>query len=104
LSLTPEQKLKLCETIKQDCVGGTVVVGNKTKSAAATITKVEINKSGAGHEVIAKSVFDGQTANFDWMWREIRDRRGNVIDREDADLGRKVEGTKINVDVVIAMP
>lgn len=95
--LTPDGQRALAADTAARLEGGTVRVSDGSSSAEAPILAV-ILKGGV---VAVEAEFGGADANFEWMVRELIGSDGTVLDRVEADMGRKSEGSLWAVDATV---
>ena len=72
-------------------------VSDGSSSAEAPILAVTVD----GGRVAVEAEFGGQDANFEWQVRELVASDGTVLDRTEADMGRKSEGSLWAVDATV---
>ena len=98
---TPEGYKWLADWIAEEAQGGWIVVSDGAgQSEVASITEIEVTE-GESPTVICRATFTGDRANFEWAKRAVKLTDGTVIDVNEDDAGRKVEGAVWDVEVEI---
>ena len=95
--LTSEGRQALAEDTAARLDGGTVRIISGDRQAEAAIASVTVQDG----RVTVEAEFGGSEANFDWQVRELVASDGTVIDRHEADMGRKAEGSMWAVDATL---
>ena len=95
--LTPDGQRALAADTAARLEGGTVRVSDGSSSAESPILAVTAQDG----RVEVEAEFGGQDANFEWRVRELVASDGTVLDRTEADMGRKSEGSLWAVDATV---
>jgi hypothetical protein len=102
--LTPEGAKWMADWIVERLLAGSwiVVSDGAGESAVATISEARTEEDADGdYQVVATATFDENSANFEWKKRSVKLADGTVIDSDEEDAGRKVEGAVWTYDVTI---
>lgn len=111
---TPDGLKWLAEWIAQEVQGGWLVVsdggGNSEVAEIESIeVKPRVEEEGAtpgsqdGYSVVCSATFGEQAANFEWAKRSVKLKSGKVIESNEDDGGRKVEGAIWSAEVEIVV-
>jgi hypothetical protein len=109
---TPDGLRWLASWIAEEVQGGWLVVsdgaGNSEVSEIQNIeVRARVEEEGAtpdsqdGYSVVCSASFDEQAANFEWAKRSVKLKSGTVIESNEDDGGRKVEGAIWTAEVEI---
>jgi hypothetical protein len=99
--LTPEGTDWLASLIAEHLKGAWIIISDgKGESYPAPITSIEVQGEGGEDRVVLATAEVGENeANFEWAKRSVKLTDGTVLDADESDGGRKVQGAVWTAEV-----
>lgn len=104
--ITPEGTDWLAKLIATHLQGGWIIISDgKGESYPAPITSIEVQgetddtEDPEGRIVLATAEVGENEANFEWAKRSVKLTDGTVLDSDESDGGRKVQGAVWTAEV-----